>query len=241
MKKVINCIIILISCIYISNINVKAECSYKERKDLLNSAKNISIVVEPIIDKVEESGDTSLDLDNNVYIVEKYSFNFIVTGLNEDLYIKYYNDFNEDNGFINFSDLTDGIYRFSNEDYSNLMTYYFEIRSNNNNCAGQKFMTKKVVKPIFNEYSRYDICSEEKLKNKDYCKKFITKNLNISEPEFFDRASDILEKPNDEKVVNDNNFWDFLTNYWYYFVGGLVIVVATIVIIAISKKRGKLV
>jgi len=244
MKKTINFIVVLITFLYIFNLRVDAECSYQERKELLNSAKNVSITVEPKIEIFETEGTNSFSEEVVTQKVEKYSFNFIVSNLSDDLYIRYYNDFNEEEKFISSSDLNDGLYSFNVDDASNLITYYFEIRSNNNNCAGQIFYNKKVIKPIYNYYSEYAICKEEIFKNKDYCKKFVTKKLNLTEEEFFNVVNKVSvgESEKSETATETTlTLLDIIKNYWYLGVGLILIIIIVVVVIAIKKKREKLI
>lgn len=240
MKRVINYLLIYIVCLFVAINNINAECTYQERKDLLNKAKSVDIFIEPKVEVVEKYVTNSFSSVPVKTTYEKYSFDFLVSNMSDDLYIRYYNDLDSGENYISSTDLKDDLYRLTVDDASTLITYFFEIRSNYNNCPGQVFYTKKVVKPIYNYYSEYSICELDNFKEKDYCKKFITKDLNISEKDFFNITQNQLNDKENEKNINTFNVLNFIYNYWYYFVGVLLIVVVGIVFIVISRKRRKL-
>ena len=241
MMRIVKYMFVAFLFLFMFNLNIYAECSYRERKDLLNAAKNFDIVVEPKTVVVETTGPTSFSEEPITITYEQYSFDFIVSNLSNDIYIRYYNDFNDEENYVSSSDLKEGIYRFNVSNASTLMTYYFEIRSENNNCAGQVFYTKKIVKPIYNSYSEYSICQEEKLKNKEYCKKFVTKDLKLSESDFLQMANSVISEQNQDDLNEGFNLLNFLKTYWYYFVGVIILGALILIYLFIKKKREKLV
>ena len=218
---------------------VNAECSYQERKELLNEAKKVDITVSPVITTHEEQGYTSFSDGLETFIIEDYSFDFFVTNLSEKIYIEYYSDSDDNSKFINVKDMTDGVYKFNDNNYTDLKTYYFVIRSNNSNCIGDKFYTKKVVKPIFNSFSELGLCKNEALQDNNICKKFITKSLNLSEPEFVNKAQNIINESIKGKETN-KGLLDYVTNYWYIGAIVIVLVLLVLIIIKINKKRAEL-
>lgn len=240
MKKIFNYLYILIIVSIVNILNCNAECSYQERKDLLNKAKSVSITVEPKVEIVETTGTTSFSEEEVTIKSEKYSFDFIVSGLEESLYIRYYNSLTEDNGHIYYTDLEKDIYKFNIDNVSDIITFYFELYSLNENCPGEKFYTNRVVKPMYNYFSEYSVCQNELISSQEYCKKFITKKLNLTEEELYEKANKVIEESS--KKVEDSNFnlLEFIKNYWYIFVGAILVVVIVCTVIIIKKKREKL-
>lgn len=240
MKKVINCFVVILIFSFIYVINTNAECSYQERKEILNKAKNISINVEPKIEKVKVNGTTAFDKDETTYIVEKYSFDFIISNISEDLYVKYYTSLSEKDTFITSADMVDGVYKFNVDNSEDLITYYFEMSTFNENCRGEMMKSTKIVKPIFNKFSDYSVCSNELLIDKEYCKKFITKELNLTEDEFFEKVNKILNKQEVEEKEDKFSLLDFIKKYWKIEVSILGIGVIIFIVILINKRRAKL-
>ena len=71
MKNIFNYALFVILLSFIFVINVNAECSYQERKKLLNEAKAVDISVEPILN------------ENN-----EYDFKFNIVNVTENFFIK---------------------------------------------------------------------------------------------------------------------------------------------------------
>lgn len=241
MKRVINYFIITIIFSFIFIINSNAECSYQERKDLLNKAKSVSITVEPKVEKTEVTGTTSFDKDETTYIVEKYSFDFVVTNISDDLYIKYYTSLSEEDSFITNADMDNGVYRFNVQNSENLITYYFDISTFNENCRGETMKTLKVIKPIFNKFSEFSVCSNDLLKDREYCKRFITKELNMSEAEFFEKVSKVLDESKVTEGKQESfDLLDFIKKYWIIEVSVIGIGLIILIVVFINKRRAKL-
>lgn len=230
----------ILSFIFI--INVNAECSYQERKTLLNDAKSVNISVSANSEEVEEKGSSPLSDEEETYITTKYSFTFNVVNLTDNLFIKYYNDYDDVENYIMLSDFSNGVYSFKDDNEDSFKTYYFEFRSNNDNCPGQLMYTKKVVKPKYNYLSSFNECSNEKMQNNKYCQKFITKDLEITEEEFLKVASEIIyENNNDVEDNGDNVVINIIQSYWYILVIILILIISVVIFIVLKKKKEKLV
>ena len=236
MNKVINSLLfVFIFFFMIANVN--AECSYQERKSLLNDAKNVDITVSPkeqllICDNlVYNTGQTDYDA-----II--YSFDFTITNLPNTLFIKYYTDFDEEENYVSEENLNNGMFTFNDNNYTTFKTYYFEFKSNNNNCAGETFYTKKIVKPKYNNYSGYTACSDENFSKTKYCEKFITKDLNINEEQFYKLYNDSLVKDNKSNVDKKNK--SFIKKYWYVLLILIIVPLIIVSIVLINRKRSEL-
>ena len=234
--------VLFISCIFISKVN--AECSYQERKDLLNAAKGVDIGYEIKTDVVEEEGEDPDTGELKKYKNEYYSFQFYVNNLSDNIFIKYYNGFDDENsGFINKENLKDGIFYFDDYNTTNIYKYYFEVYSSNNNCPGELMYTHKITKPRYNYFSTFDVCGYEGMEDYKNCEKFITNEINKNESEFAYEAMNYYNTKHfkDEKVNKDNKYINFFKKYWYCFVIiFIIIVIGILYIIKIIKKRGEL-
>ena len=148
MKKVFNYGIFMLLLSFIFVINVNAECSYQERKQLLNDVKNVTVAYEPVLNE----DDT-------------YSFRFSVVGMTENIFFKYYNLNNGIETFVHYADLNDGIYKFVDNNSFMIYNYNFVFYSANPNCVGYELYTTKVKKPMYNIYSENEVCDYDSLKD----------------------------------------------------------------------------
>lgn len=221
--------IILLCFIFINKVN--AECTYKERKQLLNLAKNVDVFYE--IKEIENKSTGVNSYGEELEYTEvNYEIVFFVSNLSDEIFIKYYNTLNYEEKYINKDNLENGIYTFTDKNYSTLYNYNFEIYSMNENCMGDEIYTRKVVKPIYNGYSNYAICNNEELENYEYCKKFVTKKISLNESEFIELAN--------KKVNSQNNVIEKTTTYThYYIIIGLVLIILSVTIIIFLSIRRK--
>ncbi len=234
--------VLFISCIFISKVN--AECSYQERKDLLNAAKGVDIGYEVITDEFEDTGEDPDTGEISTYKSQRYSFKFYINNISDNIFIKYYNDFNSSDAiYVDENKLQDGIYYFTDYNTLNIYNYYFEVYSQNNNCPGNLVYTHKIVKPKYNYFSTFSICEKVGMDEYKNCDKFITKPINKNESDFvYDATKYYNEKhPKNDTDKENNKILKFLSKYWYVFsIVALVVIVAVIFIIRFIKKRGEL-
>lgn len=241
MKKTTYKIIFTFLFTFVFILNVNAECSYKERKSLLDEAKNVDIGYEIITNERTVEGVNPDSGEDMVTTVEDYEYKFYITNLTDNIYIRYYNLFDNEEKYIMSNELSDGIYYFSDNNYLDLYKYIFEIRSNNNNCLGEVMYTKKITKPVYNIFSSFSICSKDGMENYKYCSKFITKQFNISESEFIKFANEYYDSlQNKESSQEDKKVIEIIKKYWYIIAISVAIVFVVIISIVVVKKRSEL-
>ena len=233
---------IIISFICINNVN--AECSYKERKELLNAAKNLEIGYD-IDTRIEQREAIDPYTDEVIfYNQEIYSLKFYITNFNNNIFIKYYNGFEtEQTYYVTIEDLKDGVYNFVDSNVTDIYKYYFEIYSLNENCAGDLITTRKVIKPIFNMYSDFSICNKKEMQGYKNCNKFITKEVGLNESEFLTAANSYYENHKSNDIEDENNtVFNFIKKNWIMLSLSLcLIIIIIIIVIRIKKKKGELV
>lgn len=222
------------SIIFVKNVN--AECSYEERKNLLNEAKNIKVDVAVENKTIEQ---TILDYDGTSEIKEKEIdvINFYVSNLSDNLFIKYYNLMNSEENYIMPSNVKDGAFIIEDRNLIDFYTYYFVIYSANERCVGEEIYTKKVKKPTANPYSGFDICKEDKMEDFKYCKKYLDEEVKISSTEFEKKANNYLngsESSEETPVETVKN-----VDYLIYTAIGITVFFALVVIIKINKNKKK--
>jgi len=237
MKKKFKYFYILIIVSFINLLNCNAECSYQERKDLLNDAKNVNIYYEIEETKTIETGVNSFGEEVSIPDIN-YIFNFSVVGLTDKMFISY-KDRESNEKYITYDMLNNGIYTFKDDNFKDIYSYEFIFHSNNENCIGRKITTRKITKPRYNGYNAFSICHHENMENYKYCQKFITNDFNITEGEFFDKANEYL---NTFKVEENNKFnlKEFFYDYYIYIVCGFIIIIGSVSYIVIRKKRSRL-
>lgn len=218
MKKILNygLCLMLLSFIFINSVD--AECSYQERKQLLNEAKSVDISVEPILN------------DNN-----EYDFKFNVINITEDFFVKYYNTNNGEENVINYELSNGGIFSFVDTDTYSVYDYKFEFYSTNNNCYADKISSRSITKPMYNMYSENINCTYDNNKNFKYCAKFLTKDYNITIEEFYEKMLDYNSKKQTQDVVDNEE--SFFEKYIVYIVISTGVILLSIIAVVIIKKR----
>lgn len=220
MKKITNYILFSYLLTFIFMFNANAECSYEERKNMLNIAKNVDISIVPI--EVSEEDGT-------------YDFKFIVTGLTDDIFIKYYNTNNGIESYISYSMLENGIYSYIDENSISTYDYKFIFYSNNNNCLGNDLYTKTLKKPMYNIYSENINCKNDANEDFKYCKRFLEKDYNLTLEKFNVAITEYnLDKVSNEVVVDEKKID---TKIIIFSVLGLIFLVLIIFIIFLIRKK----
>jgi len=223
MNRIIKYITFTFLLTFLFIFNVKAECSYQERKDLLNAAKNVDISIEPVEVSVEKG---------------VYDFKFNIANVTNDIFIKYYNLNNGIEKYISYNDLSNGLYSFVDENSFNVYNYKFVFYSNNNNCPGYELTTKIIKKPMFNRYSENINCTLEGNENFKYCQKFLEKDYNLTLEKFLDEL--FLYNTKNIENINENQNNNSNLNILMIGIVMVVLILLIIVISRIIKKRNKL-
>jgi len=220
--------------------NVKAECSYQERKDLLNSAKNVDVSFNIESEEVDFKSINPNTDEEEIIKKTKHYLNLNIVNLKSDTFIKLTNDNNSDEVIIKSEDLNNGIYTLRTDNISDIITYYYTFYSMNDNCYAEKITRKQIKKPKQNPIYYYSICSDDLVKDSEYCQQFIDKEFNISNDDIVNKLNKIIED-NHEALDNTNfDFISFVKNYWYYFVILFLLIVVVPIVIIINKKRSEL-
>lgn len=243
MKKVINyvCFTIIFSFIFIMNTN--AECSYQERKDLLNQAKSVDVSFE-VVEKEEEYTLINPNTgEEGQYSKTLYSFKLNVAGITEDIFAKIYSTNDTNQYIVNYEDMTDGIYSIDIENTTDIVKYYVDFYSTNSNCYAEKITTNTITKPKENHLYYFSICLDERVQNSKYCEHFIEKDFSKSVDEIVSELTEIVNEDgsntkNEDNVLNIVR--NFMNSYWYILIIIIVIVVVFVTIILVRKKKNRL-
>ena len=227
MCKSFNLLLVFICTCFLFVVNVNAECSYNERKELLSAAKKVDISVEPV-----DNGDSN------------YSFKFSVTGLTDNIFVKYYNTNNGEEEYIFEDDVTNGMYEFVDDEAYMIYSYNFIFYSENENCTGYEITSKRIKKPMYNIYSENPNCSYENNSKFKYCQRFTETDYKLTTEKFLKALVDYNNKKSSSEILetqNNNSFISFIKKYIIVIVVSILLVAGIVVItILIKRKRSML-
>lgn len=222
MKKVFNygLFVLILSFVFINNVN--AECSYQERKSLLNEAKSVEAYFEP-------------DLENN-------KFNLYIYNLTDNIFAKLENLKTKQSIEIHNYEFEGDHYTYVENNISEMVTYRLSIYSNVTECYSNKLTSKTINKGILNKFYNESVCkgAEEYV----YCQPFLDKEITISDSEVIEKIEEYkrgLEVDEKQEVVESNFLFDFIKTYWkYILVFVLVAIVISVSVLTIKKRKGEL-
>ena len=204
---------------------VNAECTYQDRKELLDKSIDIEVYFEP-------------DLNNKYFVFNLYN-------LDDELYVNIYNSKTEENKEVHSYDMVDNHYSFIDNNIDDIITYRVAIYVSNSSCYGNKLTTKTITKKIINRYYYMDICKG--IEDYQYCKPLLNNKFSLNDDkikENINKYKECLNVKEDTKVINKfgmNDLIKILKEYWYIVLIVICVSIGLIVIIKINKKRGDLV
>lgn len=218
-------ILIFILCTFLFVKKVNAECSYQERKKLLEKSKEVEMYFEP-------------DLNNKYFVFNLYN-------LDDELYVNIYNSKTEENKEVHSYDMVDNHYSFIDNNIDDIITYRVTIYVSNSSCYGNKLTTKTITKKIINKYYYMDICKG--IEDYQYCKPLLNNKFSLNDDKINENINKYKESLNvkeDTKVISKFGMDDLiklLKRYWYVILIVVCVSIGFVVIIKINKKRGDLV
>lgn len=182
-------LIIFIILIFSFNINLNAECSDKK---LVNEAKEVVAFSEP---QITEEGD-------------RY-FLITIKNIKENMVVL----ITEDDGTeyrYSYADTNKGTIELINEFIFLETTYDIKIYSKDEKCQNMLLNNKKASTIKFNDYSKYDIC--ENNKEFELCKPFY-KGKKVSEEVFYNAINEYVKE-------KEKTYWekalDIVKEYYPY-------------------------
>lgn len=225
MKNNIKYIFLIVIFMFIFVNKVNAECTYQDRKELLEKAKEVEVFFEP-------------DLNNKYFIFNLYN-------LDSDLYVDIYNSKTNESKEVHSYELNNNHYSFIDNNIDDIVTYRVNIYVGNSLCYGNELTTKTITKKIINKYYYMDICKN--IEDYQYCKPLLNNKFSISDEKIEDNINkykDSLNVKEDKKVINKFGMDDLINlvkKYWYIILIIISVVIGFMVFIKTNKKRGDLV
>lgn len=225
MKKNIKYILLFVIFMFGFINRVNAECTYQDRKELLDKSKDIEVYFEP-------------DLNNKYFVFNLYN-------LGNELYVNIYNSKTEENKEVHSYDMVDNHYSFIDNNIDDIITYRVTIYVSNSSCYGNKLTTKTITKKIINRYYYMDICNG--IEDYQYCKPLLNNKFSLNDDKINENINKYKESLNvkeDTKEISKFGMDDLiklLKEYWYIILIVVCVSIGFVVIIKINKKRGDLV
>ena len=213
---------ILITFIFINKIN--AECSFDERKELLEKTKDVVGYFEP-------------DVSNNKFV-------FYLYNLDNDLFVRLENLNDNQTIEVYRYQFQGDFYSMDVNNTSDVINYKLYIYSNKSECYSHYLTSKNIKKGIINKFYSDDICNG--IEDYRYCVPVLNNKFNISDEEVIKRINQYKDSllVNEDIDIDEKFGLDDLLNiikvYWYIPSIIISIVFIIFVIRFIDKKRGEL-
>ena len=214
-------------------------CSTHEIAELKRTASGISTTYQEAERLVDPSTYFTNNEVGNEPVYENY-FKVIFSNLDSKLYIKVYNDYNDEVKFIRYQDTEDGIYTLDWNNIDKITKFTYEVYSSTEtSCPDEKYFTGYVVLPKFNELSDSTMC--EGITDFDPCSKYIMVDMDPDEQER--KITEYLESKI-EKEEKRNKKWyqkigDLVKENKAIPIAGSIIVIAGVATVVVKNKGKK--
>ena len=222
-------------------VKAKSICPDAEQASLNKIAADVKAVYE----------EKEIKLDPNLYPPSAESgmeatatvFRIIFTNVDEKVYVKVYNNQNDDVKVITSADLTDGTYSFDWDNMDNVTQFTYEIYSSTKtSCPGEKYLTKYLITPMYNPLSDDPIC--EGLEGLYACQEYVTTKMDPKDQ--FEKVEQYREEIAKEKKQKNKKWYtkigDFVKNHKVAFIAtGSIIVIAGVATVVVKNKRKRVI
>jgi len=219
---------------FFGGIIVNASCTYQQRANLNETARNIRAAFEVNEKEVEVAGVDYITKEAFIFKELQPEFILNIYNITNDVLITQTNDHNRRTVDINYGMTTNGVYNTTITDFENIITYTFRVVSNLEGCRGDILRTFTITKPKLNYFVQYPIC--DGLENIPYCQRFITEEFSINLNELPERLEQYLDEHNLGPDGEVKGNW-FSKNWLYIAIGVVIVGGATGVTIFIVRKR----
>ena len=160
---------------------------------------------------------------------ETGTFNLIIKGITEDLYIKD----NLTNETYYYEDSELGTLILKNKESS---SYSFSI--NYDYCDEMLIKTIRYKLPKYNHYANDPLCEGITGEELDVCDKWYSKKLD--DDTFKQKIEEYKESLGISNNDTNNKVMEFVKKYYIYFIGIIIAIIIIISVIVVNKKRGAL-
>lgn len=227
--------ILLITLLFImtSTISVKAlSCDNATSSDLTRKANYVKASYE--VEDKSVKKDLTAGNYKTTYKIPYFNFKISIYNIVDGIYAVVTNDVDNTILEVHPNNTQDGTYTFDNSNFTDVYNYTIEIRSDLDACKNETIRTIKVSKPKYNAFSEYKYCNSS---NNYYCKKFITKDLDVETNDDFFRKIGIKTDYDDEESTEDTNSIKSIIkkNTKSYIMVSIITVLVTLAILLIPR------
>ena len=226
--------------------NTFAACDYETQVRLATEASNVNMTYEIKREVINvdtgmiapEVTDEEIDFDS-AYAYQNFIY-ITIMNITENIYVELIGS-NGSEQNIYFNDTNEGTIELDGGTGEEIITYTVNIRSNDSNCSSDLLRTFEFVTPKRNPYSGLLACEGV---NEYYCQEYVTYEIDLTQGEVIDRASQAKEQETTElQEENNTNWWvDWLNkNPWFIptVIGVILLAGVATTVIIIKKRRSK--
>ena len=232
--KIKNVLILLI--IFVCTLTFKVDastCSDSKIMELSSLANNVNVSYE--------KHDKSFDDANEETYPEFY---VTIYNLDENLNVLLTREDTKKSLYVNSNmKYTDGVIYVPTGYATSVKNIMVKIRSNDSNCLNEVLKTVNITLPMYNEFSKYDICSDNP--NFAMCQEYSTVDYNdVTIENFVKSAKEYQEQRLEEEKNNSSLFYtisSIFTKYGWYVFGGIILIAGAIVLYYYIRKKNRLV
>ena len=215
-------------------------CDYETQINLRKEANNVNATYEvgwygngkyEEGEIPDENGNTEFELLDAFTKVAIYN-------ITENLIIDVVDKATKETTTYYFEDTDNGTLRWEQLAY-NIMNYDIIVKSNHSDCRGEEYRTISFTTPKFNRPHAEPYCNDN---TEYYCEEFITKELNLSDDQIYQKAVELEVERNKSNAAQEEQNKNFLQKYGFYIIGAIVIVILRgvgIRVILVKVKRSK--
>lgn len=225
MNRITKYIVFTYLLMFLFIFKVNADCSYQERKEMLNEAKEVEAFFEA-------------DINNNKFL-------FYLYNLTENIYVVLENPQTYQYKEIYKYMYDTEFYSYDEENVTDIINYKLKIYSNKSECYGNIITTKTIKKPIINKYYKEEVCKG--IEDFKYCTPILNIKPNLEEKEIYKAINEYrgqVEVSEDKTTIEKfglDDLVNIIIEYWYIAIIVVVFLTISVFIVKyIIKKRGEL-
>lgn len=204
------------------------KCSNEDAKKLKEAAKKIKVSYET--KKISIGMGEVLDsLEYEETELFDTGFAIKITGITEDVYVVVKNDYSGDIFTYHYADTENGTKEIESLANDELVTFTFDVKSENTNCKDETYRKISLTTPIYNSYSEWQYCADNPGLN--VCEKLVYEKVTSEE---FDEA---IKSNDEEKEIKDNKTNIIKDNKYVFIIGGSVVIIGVATALVQIKKR----
>ncbi len=241
-------ILFVIICFFGFMTNTFAACDYETQVRLATEASNVNVTYEierEIINAntgqiAPEATDEDVNIDSD-YIYQNIIY-ITIMNITENIYVELIGNDGSSQS-IYFNETNEGTLELDGGTGENIITYTVNIRSNDSNCTSDILRTFEFVTPKWNPYSGLMACEGVK---EYYCEPYVTYEINMTEGEVLDRASQAKKEETTTPQEEEKKDWwtEWLENNSWFIptvIGVIVLAGVATTVIIIKRRRSKVI